>query len=46
MVRYKRRVSIIDPPGKYVGPWVKEDFVKNCPHLFLEGRLSDDQHIA
>ncbi|MGI5927888.1 MAG: hypothetical protein ACOX8A_12070 [Thermacetogeniaceae bacterium] len=37
MVKYKRRVSVINPPEKYVGPWVKEDFVKNCPYLFPEG---------
>ena len=37
MAKYKRTVSLIDPPEKYRGPWVKEDFVKNCPHLFPEG---------
>ncbi len=37
MAKYKRTVSLIDPPEKYRGPWVKEDFVKHCPHLFQEG---------
>lgn len=37
MAKYKRKVSVINAPEKYVGPLVKEDFVKNCPHLFPEG---------
>jgi hypothetical protein len=39
MAKYKRTVSLIDPPEKYRGPWVKEDFVKHCPHLFQGGPL-------
>ena len=37
MAKYKRKVSVINPPEKYVGPLVKEDFVKNCPPSFPGG---------